>query len=381
MSAAARVLHVIARLNVGGPATQVLALADGLDPSRFAVTIASGSAGPGEGEFVDLRAPTAEVETLTSLGPELRPLADARALAELDRLVRRLGPDLVHTHTAKAGLLGRLVAARHGLPTVHTFHGHLLEGYFGPRITRAVVAVERRLAASTARLCTVGQRVRDDLLAAGVGTPGQYVALRPGVVPPALVDRREARQRLGLNDDAAVVAAVGRLTAIKRPDRLLDAAVRLAAQGRRVTVLLAGDGELRGALEARAARQRLDVRFLGWRSDVGTVYRAADLVALTSDNEGMPVALIEAAMCGCPAVATNVGSVAEVVEHGQGGLVVDADAVGVARGIAALLDDPARREAMGQAATERARRRFSVDALVGETAALYDAVLAEHARA
>jgi glycosyltransferase involved in cell wall biosynthesis len=193
-----RVLQVIARMNVGGPASQVLALAEGLDPARFRVEVVTGEPGAGEADYLELRSPGTRLTVLPGLGPDVAPVADARALAALDRLVRRLRPHVLHTHTAKAGLLGRLVARRHGIPTVHTFHGHLLHGYFGPAATRAVVEVERRLARSTDVLVTVGERVRDELLEAGVGRHEQYRALPPGVPPLQPVEAARARAELDL---------------------------------------------------------------------------------------------------------------------------------------------------------------------------------------
>jgi glycosyltransferase involved in cell wall biosynthesis len=370
-----RVLHVIARMNVGGPASQVLAIAQGLERPRFRVEVLTGAPGTGEADFLELRAPTSDFHVLPGLGPEVSPLLDARALAGLDRFVRRYRPQVVHTHTAKAGLLGRIVARRQGIPTIHTFHGHLLHGYFGPRGTRAVVTTERWLARHTDRLVTVGARVRDELLAAGVGRPEQYVAMPPGVEALPVVDRAQARRQLGLAESALVLACVGRLTAVKRPDRLLEVAERVRAAGREVVVVLAGDGELREELEARATAAGLQARFLGWRADVETVYGAADLALLTSENEGMPVALIEAAMAGLPAVATDVGSVREVVAHGETGVVVPAHAAELASATLRLLDDAELRARMGEAARRRALARFSTGALVDATAELYGDVL------
>lgn len=372
-----RVVQLIARLNVGGPATQVLALADGLDPGRFDVTIAAGSVADDEADHLAVRAPGIEVEVVPGLGRAVRTGADARAAAGVRRLIRRIRPHVVHTHTAKAGVLGRTVASRLGVPTVHTFHGHLLHGYFGPTGTRAVVTVERRLARRTGCLIAVGAQVRDDLVVAGIGGPDRYRVVPPGIEPPEQVPRDQARRDLGVPDDAEVIAFVGRLTAIKRPDRLLDALSSLASAGRRPTVLVAGDGELRADLERDVADRRLDVRFLGWRADVGRVFGAADLAVLTSDNEGMPVALIEAAHCGVPAVATDVGSVREVVVDGETGLLTTPAAASVAETVRRLLDDPGRRATLGSAAALHAAATFSPVRLAAATAEVYEELVAE----
>ena len=372
-----RVLQVIARMNVGGPASQVLALVDGLDRSRFAVALATGEPGRHEAESPEASVGSRPVRRLPHLGPHLHLRDDVEALARLDRLVRRCRPNLVHTHTAKAGVLGRLVARRHGLPSVHTFHGHLLHGYFGSMGTRGVIEAERRLAHHTDRLVTVGQRTRDELLAAGIGRSEQYTVVYPGVAAMREIDRSEARADLGLPERAAVLAYVGRLTGIKRPDRLLEVVARLADAGQPVTLLVAGDGELRVEVEASARQARLDVRFLGWCDDIARIYAAADLALLASDNEGMPVSLVEAALCGRAAVASDVGSVAEVVTHGETGLVTFPDAGSLAAAVRRLLADEPLRVRLGDAARRRAMERFTPENVVDTHGRLYEQLMAE----
>lgn len=352
------VLHVIGRLNVGGPAHLVTALA-----RANGAAVAAGEVQDGEVEHADLAG--VDLIRVPGLGRRISAADDARATTALIQLMRRRRPAVVHTHTAKGGTLGRLAAEPARVPArVHTFHGHLLHGYFGRRGTAAVVAVERALATRTDRLVAVGERVRDDLLAAGIGRPERYVVVPPGVQEPAPVDRAEARRRLGLPADAAVVAYVGRLAGIKRPDRVLDVAARVPD----ALVLVAGDGSARTELEARAPA---NVRFLGWRDDIGTVWAAADLALLTSDNEGMPVTLVEAALAGVPAVTTDVGSAGEVVVDGVGGAVVPCDVQALADAVDRLLRDDDVRQCAGRAAREHAQERFSVEAMVAAHRKLY----------
>jgi glycosyltransferase involved in cell wall biosynthesis len=270
--------------------------------------------------------------------------------------LRRIRPEIVHTHTAKAGVLGRAAARAARVPAlVHTFHGHLLHGYFSPHVTRSVVLAERALARRTDRLVAVGERVRDDLLAAGVGRESQYVVIPPGVQVRTPPSRAQARAALGL-PPGPVAAMTGRLTAVKRPDRMLAVAALLPD----VTFLVAGDGPLLAATRSRAPR---NVRFLGWRSDVETVHAAADVALLTSDNEGMPVSLIEAALCGTPAVSTDVGSAREVVI----GEVTAPDVHLLAAAIRRVLEQPE----LGEKARRHARQHFSVQAMVAAHARLY----------
>ena len=194
-----RVLRLIARLNVGGPALQAKVLSEGLDPARFEQRLVAGAVGADEGDFVSMRAPQLRVETLAGLGRDPNGWSDVRALVRLYDVIRSFDPHIVHTHTAKAGVLGRLAAWGARVPaTVHTFHGHLLHGYFSPAKTMAIVQAERRLARRTTRLVAVGQQVREDLLAAGIGRPDQFVIVPPGVQLPEPPPQAVARRTLGL---------------------------------------------------------------------------------------------------------------------------------------------------------------------------------------
>jgi glycosyltransferase involved in cell wall biosynthesis len=354
----AGVLHVIGRLNVGGPAHLVTALA-----RSSQTVVATGAVQEGEVEHAHLA--DVQLHRIPGLGRRVRPSDDTRALRALITLMRRQPPDIVHTHTAKGGALGRLAAEPARVPRrVHTFHGHLLHGYFSPAMTAAVLAVERALARRTDRLVAVGERVRDDLIAAGIGRPEQYAVIPPGVRLAPLPDRDAARERLGLTDDRPVVAYVGRLAGIKRPERVVELARRVPD----AVVLLVGDGSERAALEAAAPS---NTRFLGWRSDVETVYAAADLAVLTSDNEGMPLTLVEAALAGVPAVTTDVGSAGEVVRDGRTGLVVPADVDALTGAAERLLSDGALRRRLGAAARNRALEEYSVERMVRAHLDLY----------
>ena len=204
-----RVLRIIARMNVGGPALQVTGLIDGMDPERFDHRVLTGHVGPDEADYLLLRAPQAAVAYVDGLGRSVRPGADLRALRTLTREIRDFRPHIVHTHTAKAGVLGRLAARACGVPAVvHTFHGHLLHGYFAPAVTRGVVLTERALARRSTRLVAVGAQVRDDLLAARIGRPEQYVVVPPGLTLPAPPSREAARTLLGLPANGPVVTLV-----------------------------------------------------------------------------------------------------------------------------------------------------------------------------
>lgn len=368
-----RVLRVVARMNVGGPAVQVVGLMRHLDETRYDHRLLTGDVGDGEEDLLQLRASDIAHVRVRGLGRDPDPAGDLRALRQLVREIRDFRPHIIHTHTAKAGTLGRLAAFISRSPVrVHTFHGHLLTGYFGPATTRAVVGVERLLAKRTTRLLSVGQQVRDELLAAGIGRAEQYRVVPPGIDRPIEQPRAEARASFGVPSGARIIAFVGRLVGVKRPDRFMEVAHALSRLHDDLYFLVAGEGDRLAATRTAAVALGDRCRFLGWTSDVGAIYSAADAVLLTSDNEGMPVALIEAAMLGCPSVATRVGSVDEVVLDGQTGLLCRPDVGEIAVATSRLLLDESLRRKLGSAAATFANASFGVERLANDTAAIYE---------
>ncbi len=370
-----RVLRIIARMNVGGPAWQVSVLTRGLDRDRFESRLVAGDVGEGEADFIELRDPDLPVVKIPALGRSLRIGDDLRAFIAIRQTIRDYRPDIVHTHTAKAGLLGRIAAATCRVPVrVHTFHGHVLHGYFNRWVTRAVRIIEGLLARQTSVLVTVGSQVRDDLIWAGIGRADQYVVIPPGAALEELPNRVSARGSLGLPIKQPVVLFVGRLTSIKRPDRLIEAIDLVLKRRPDVILAIAGEGDLLEETRVLAEPLGPSVRFLGWRRDITCLYAAADCMVLTSDNEGMPVTLIEAAMAGVPSVTTDVGSAREVVLNEVTGIVVESSASAIADGLIRLLDGDLR-DKMGTAARARAESKFGTKRLVADHEALYERLL------
>ena len=368
-----RVLRLIARMNVGGPALQVVAMARLIDPTQIEQHVLSGSVAAGEEDYLDLRAPDVKVTKVPGLGRSVRGIGDLKAFVFVVREIRRFRPDIVHTHTAKAGVLGRIAAFALRVPvTVHTFHGHILHGYFSPRITKAVVLVEKLLAMRTTQLISVGERVRDELLAAGIGDPAKFEVVAPGVVDPVPPPRDAARKRFGIPGDRTAIFFVGRLARIKRAERFVELAAHTVDSIPNAVFVIVGDGPERAELERQAAPLGDRVLFAGWSGDMSSVYAAADLIVLTSDNEGMPVALIEAAMQGVPAVTTDVGSVRQVVLDGTSGTIVPVgDGGALAEAVVRLTHDKDLLRAYGLAARQHAVSKFSEQRLADDIAGIY----------
>jgi glycosyltransferase involved in cell wall biosynthesis len=360
-----------------------------LDPERYESVLLIGATGPGEGSF-EARAHERglDVRSIPGLGPVPRPLDDLRALVALMRHVRRFRPDIVHTHTAKAGILGRL-AARLTLGrapiVIHTYHGHVLRGYFGPRTEAVYRLLERVLGRLSTRLIGVSPATVDELVDLRVAPRRQFTALPIGLdlerffaVGPAADGLRGA---LGAGPDTLIATFVGRLVPIKRVDVLIDAVEQARARGADVRLAIVGDGELRAALEAQAAPLGDAVAFLGFRDDIAEIAAATDLAVLSSDNEGTPVALIEAAAAGVPALATEVGGVADIVLDGQTGLLVaPGDVEGLAAALVRAAGDRAGLRRMGAAAREHVAARYGAARLVDDIDGLYTELLAARAR-
>jgi glycosyltransferase involved in cell wall biosynthesis len=342
----------------------------------FDTTLAAGIPTAAEGELTD---PAVEVKRV----PLVRrpdPLTDWRAFRAIRALVRETDPALIHTHTAKAGAIGRAVARR-SRPrprTVHTFHGHVLEGYFSRPVQRGFVEIERRLASWTDALVTVSEDIRDQLLNLGIGRAEQYRVIPLGFDLRSLLEvedgRGELRARLGLGQEVPLVGIVGRLVPIK--DHLT--AFRALAELPTAHLAVLGDGELRAELESSARAMGLAerVHFTGWWMDVPGAMSDLDVIVLTSRNEGTPVTLIEALAAARPVVATDVGGVRSVVADGVSGrLVPPGNPIAVADALRQLLSAPAERRRLGEAGRADVRARYGQERLVAEITALYRELL------
>ncbi|HKZ68630.1 MAG TPA: glycosyltransferase [Anaerolineales bacterium] len=363
-----RVLRLIARLNIGGPAWHVTHLARELNPIRFETLLVTGQIGAGEGDMSDL-ARGLNWQVIPELGRAVSPLDDAITLIKLLGLIRRYRPHIVHTHTAKAGAVGRVAAGLARVPVVvHTFHGHTFRGYWGPFASRLVVAAERGLAYFTDRLVAVSDRVRDDLIEFRIAPPEKIVAIPVGLdLTPFTVGGRLRSHR------EPVIGIVGRLVPIKNHVLFIEMARRLIRDGLPARFMVVGDGELRSELERSAADLGDRITFAGWRRDLTEVYRELSVVVNTSLNEGTPVALIEAMAARVPVVATNVGGVPDVVRPNETGwLAPSGDADALTEGVKLALHD-------GQAVASRAQtevlQRFSKERLLRDVEMLYDSLI------
>ena len=372
-----RVMRIIARMNVGGPAVQVSGLMRGFSSTEFDHRLYTGYCAADEADYLETVATDVKAIRIEGFGRRVSLGGDIRAFTILVREVRKFKPHVIHTHTAKAGFLGRLASIISLQPSirVHTFHGHLLNGYFGSLKRLLIVIAEKILAIFTYQLLAVGDKVRQDLLQAGVGSKLKFGLMPPGLAIGILPEKESSLKSLGITTGRLQCAFIGRVTQIKRPDRFLDVVNEIKRRGVDLDFFMAGDGELLETCRERIVRQELPVTILGWQSDIEKILSAADIVVLTSDNEGTPLSLIQAGMAGIPVVTTNVGSVPEVVLHGVTGLVTTLDVQAIADTLEKLFFDTDLRRRLGHNAQEFTLANFGVARLVRDHETLYKELL------
>ena len=368
-----RIMQVIARMNVGGPAVIVADLMRELNSEKFQTVLITGYCADDEADFLEEVATDIPATRIHGLGRSVSVFGDFKSFFVLLGIIRKFQPDVIHTHTAKAGVLGRLAGllAYPKARRVHTFHGHLLHGYFSPLKTKFVVVIERFLASISDALIAIGNQVKSDLLAAGVGKPNQYSVIFPGLEELNIQSKASARSQLSLEADKTYIVFVGRLTKIKRPDRLIEIARHLKANHQKVELLIAGAGEKFAEIKELAEQESLPIVFLGWRNDIGRILSASDIAILCSDNEGIPLTLIQASQAGLPIVSTNVGSVSDIVLDGESGLLTGANTQSLIKALDELLSNPLKMDHFGQAGKLRAKHLFSLKGMIDAHEKLY----------
>jgi glycosyltransferase involved in cell wall biosynthesis len=333
-----RVMRIIARLNVGGPAIHVSLLTAGLQDAEFTSTLVTGVLGPDEANMSYL-AHNLGVEPviIPTLQREIVLIDDIKTLFRLVKLMRQVRPHVVHTHTAKAGLVGRLAAHLARVPViVHTFHGHVFHGYFGALKTNVFIWLERAAARLSDVTLTISERLRGDLIHYRIDKPERIRVLPLGLDLQPFADavalRGIFRREMNFSTDTHLIGIIGRLVPIKNHQLFLMAAQKVAAALPSACFVVVGGGECQPELEALTTELGLDstVRFVGWRQDLPAIYADLDLVVISSNNEGTPVSLIEAMSAGVPVVSTAVGGVPDLLCHGDLGMLTppgDVDAL------------------------------------------------------
>jgi glycosyltransferase involved in cell wall biosynthesis len=385
-----KIARAIARLNIGGPAIQAVLLTRELADAGHRTSLLIGNVPESEGsmEYLADEMGVSPVR-IPGLSRAVSPFEDLRAWWEIYRWLRRERPDVLHTHTAKAGAIGRLAAIAAGIPCVHTYHGNVFEGYFSRRKTAVYLLIERLLARGTARIIAVSPKQRQDLSTRFRVAPAEKISTVPlGFDLSRFLEIGRARLADGDIKKPLVVTWAGRFTEIKEPLMYPEIAALCANITSIATFLMAGDGELRGEVEARTSR--LDIgerlRLIGWQREMSSIYRLTDILMLTSKNEGTPVAAIEAMAAGCVVVLPDVGGVADLMSgqpenrsgysiFDNGILVTERTPEVFSAALRWLASESERRLRMGQVASSFAEQNFSKERLVKEIQDIYTAVV------
>jgi glycosyltransferase involved in cell wall biosynthesis len=349
----------------------------GFNSNEFEHRLFTGFCATDEADYLNSVATDIKATRIDGLGRSVNLRGDIWAFFLLIKAIREFKPHIIHTHTAKAGFLGRIASllSLQKSVRVHTFHGHLLTGYFGSIKRMLVVIAEKSLAFATQQLLAVGDKVRQDLLEAGIGSKEKFALMPPGLALGNLPSKDDALTFFGLNNERLQCAFIGRVTQIKRPDRFLDVVSEIKKRNIRLDFFIAGDGELLEACRERIIAENLPVKVLGWQSNIEKVLSAADIVVLTSDNEGTPLSLIQAGMAGLPVVSTNVGSVSEVVLDNVTGLITSLDVKEISDALEKLFSNKALRAQLGIEAQEFTLANFGVQRLVRDHEVLYKKLL------
>jgi glycosyltransferase involved in cell wall biosynthesis len=401
-----KILRIIARLNVGGPARHVVWLTEKLNNAEFESVLVAGTVPSGEANM-DYVAEQHGVRPIyiEEMSRELSP-KDVISLFKVFRELRRHRPDIIHTHTAKAGTLGRAAALLYRILTpggrkvrvVHTFHGHVFHSYYGRAKTQVFVLIEKLLARiATDKIIVISpQQFREIHEEIGVGRRDQFQIIPLGIDPTAFDNlderRRVFREHIGVTDVDLVVGFVGRLTEIKDVPLYLQVAAMIYRRepGQKTRFVVAGDGHLREALEREARELGVEktVVFLGNRPDIAAVYAGLDIVSLTSFNEGTPLSLIEAMAARRPVISTLVGGVrdllGEVTEQGDGfrvcerGIGIEGRSVDdYTKGLIYLIENLRLRKSLAEKGRGFVEKEYSKDRLVDDIAQLYRTLAAK----
>lgn len=364
-----RIVRIVARMNVGGPARQIIELSKGLSPRGFETFILTGEPAPWEGDLrEEAERAGARMYTIPGLGARVRPAGDAVALWNIIKLLKSLKPDVVHTHTAKAGFLGR-VAGRFMNHTkrVHTFHGTVFNHYFSPAVSKIIQNTERVLAKKTDRIVAVSHAVADEV--ERIGVPLEKIRVIEPVIdlePFLKIEHRRGDLRVKYNilENEYCIGWAGRFVNIKDPASFLNAAALVAAESPEARFVMIGAGPLEGEMRALALKLNIQERvvFVGMRGDMAAAYADFDLLVNSSLKEGMPVSLLEGMAAGVPIVATAAGGTPELVAEERSAFLVPAgDARVLARAILRWVAlSPGEKQTMRRVSRVRAREKFGL---------------------
>ena len=363
------VLQVIARMNLGGTSKYILKLSNELEAIGIKSPIATGYVQGGEIEDPDLK--KIKPIRIKHLGRKISPINDLKAMIELRKVILQVRPDVIHTHTFKAGFITRVQRNKieeelgKKIGFLHTFHGHLFDDpQFSGLKALVISVIEKSLSKKSDQLITVGENVKKDLESRGIKGKKKTISIPPAVTPLKLLSKKSTLKRLRVQDKKRIrVLWLARVTGVKNPQRVIEIAKKLPE----IDFYMAGGGDLLERMKKQAPR---NLKVLGWQ-DAKSILPIADIFLSTSENEGMPIALIEAQLAAIPVVATNVGSVSEVILHNKSGIICRKSNDELVAAIKKLAQSKSLRSKFGKAGRVYALKSFSEKNLISTHKKLY----------
>lgn len=372
-----KILRIIARMNVGGPSLQVKTLMEGLHSPEFEQKLITGYCAPDELDFLDSFQVNFNVKKINGLGRKVNLRNELFAFRELYFAIKDFNPDIIHSHTTKAGFMARVLCTFFfpKIIRVHTFHGHLLTGYANKTYTNIYVAIERLLARSTHKLIAVGSVVRDELINKKIGDLTKFKVINPGFDFEPRMDQKRSRKKFGIDEEMFVVGFVSRLVKVKRIDRLINVIEQVIKEKSNIQFVVAGHGNLFQEIKVIESKSNGKVKLLGWVNDIENLISSFDVLILTSDNEGTPLILMQAQISGIPVVSTDVGSVKDIMLNNSTGFLVNASSDSIAAKILTLEKNRMMVEKMGRAGKAFMTQNFSKKRFLSSHTSLYNELM------
>ena len=369
-----KVVSIVSRMNLGGVAILLKEIHKDLNTADYDHTLITGVCSVNELDILADSGNLSKIIQVNKMSRKPSILEDFSSFFEIRKILKEISPDIVHTHTSKAGVLGRIAALslRKNLCIVHTFHGHHIYGYFSKTIVKIIIFAEQILGNYSDLLIADSVQVKDDLRKVGIGKSKSWRVITPGVRELAQISNKEARSRLAVDKDTFTICWIGRFVDIKNPILALTAYSMLNSfEKSHSKFIMVGDGELLEKCKAFAKANDLNVSFPGWEMNIAPFLAASNLLLLTSRNEGFGMVLAESGQYGVPALSTDVGGVREFIENNENGILVEAYPEAIASTISYLMKNPTSLIKLGENARKTSAEKFSMDNFIQKHKEIY----------
>jgi glycosyltransferase involved in cell wall biosynthesis len=375
---AIRVVTIVSRMNLGGVAVLLTDLHQSLNDKEFSHTLITGVCSSDEIDVLDSQRGDRNIIKLKTMGRAPSLVADLKTFLKLRKLLSGIAPDIVHTHTSKAGVLGRLAAIsiRRDITVIHTYHGHTLYGYFAKIIVKVNILIEQILAVKTDLLIADSTQVMIDLKKVRIGDKRAWIVIPPGIRSLQKISKKLARNRIGVGNGIFLICWIGRFAEIKNPLLALKSFKNLPLNVRtKAEMVMVGEGMLLEESISYVNENKLNVNFAGWNSDISPYLAASDLLLVSSKNEGFGMVIAEAGFFKIPAISTNVGGVREFIKNGSNGILAESNPEDISERILKLYKNPITLKRLGLNAHKTTLEKFTINSFIESHKSIYRQIL------